>query len=385
MVDSTGPLVTGGTDFEALRAILKGSVILPTDGPYERGRRVWSFNPRTDVRPAAIARCAEASDVVKCIAFAREHSVEIAVRGGGHDILGASSCDGGLVIDLSSMKRVVADVPGRTVVVEPGVLSGELKAATADAGLAPVLGCNPSVGVTGLTIGGGIGWFLGTHGAACDNLLSATVATADGNVLRANAGENPDLYWALRGGGGNFGVVTELEFQLHPIDAVVGGVIAFRQSDIRPFLRFYRDFMRHAPDELAVELSIFADPDPVIWAMVCWNGDTKRGSDVLRPLRTFATPAADTIDAVAWSRFLARMPQRTFIQTTNTYWRGGTASALSDALIDQFARGSRVGAERLATRHRPLHARSNIERPGRRNGVPAKGGSIDALHQRELA
>jgi FAD/FMN-containing dehydrogenases len=234
------------------------------------------------------------------------------------------------------MKHVDVDPVRKTARVEPGVLSGELKAATIASGLAPVLGCNPSVGVAGLTLGGGIGWFSGTHGAACDNLVSATIATADGTVLRANAESNSDLYWAIRGGGGNFGVATELEFQLHRIDTVVGGVVAFRQSDIRPFLRFYRDFMRVAPDPLTVELSIFADPDPVIWAMVCWNGDSNTGIDALKPLRTFATPMADTIDIVPWARFLARMPPRTMMPTPNTYWRGGSSDSLSDATIDQF-------------------------------------------------
>ena len=330
-------LATHRTDFEALRASIRGSLILPSDAAYERARRVWSFNPRTDLRPAAIVRCAEANDVVKSVAFARAQALEIAVRGGGHDILGASTCEAGLVIDLSSMKHLDIDPIRQRANVEPGLVSGELKAATLASGLAPILGCNPSVGVAGLTLGGGIGWFLGTQGAACDNLMSASIATADGTLLHASADSNPDLYWAIRGGGGNFGIATQLELQLHAIDSVVGGVVAFRQNDIRPFLRFYREFMHGAPDPLTVELSIFADPDPVIWAMACWNGDANAGVEALRPLRTFATPIADTIEAVPWARFLARMPQRTMTPAPNTYWRGGTSAALSDATIDQFA------------------------------------------------
>ena len=333
-----GLLGSHRTDFEALRASIKGSLILPTDPPYERARRVWGFNPRTDARPAAIVRCAEANDVVKSVTFAREHSIELAIRGAGHDILGASTCEGGLVVDLSAMKHIDIDAAQRTARVQPGVVSGELKAASAQSGLAPVLGCHPGVGVGGLTLGGGIGWFLGTHGAACDNLVSATIATADGKLLRASAAENSDLYWAIRGGGGNFGVATEFEFQLQPVTAVVGGVVAFRQTDVRAFLRFYRDYMKTAPDPLTVELSIFADPDPTIWAMVCWNGSPDAGERALRPLRTLAQPIADTIEPVPWARFLARMPQRTMRQTPNTYWRGGTLAALSDAAIDQFAK-----------------------------------------------
>lgn len=325
------------SDFEALRASIKGTLILRADAGYDRARRVWSFNPHTDARPAAIVRCADANDVVKSVTFAREQSLELAVRGGGHDILGASTCEGGLVVDLSAMKRVDIDPSRRHAHVGPGVLSGELKAAAVPFDVAPVLGCNPSVGVGGLTLGGGIGWFLGTHGAACDNLVSAAIVTADGALLRASADSNADLYWAIRGGGGNFGVATELELQLHPVGNVVGGVVAFRPKDIRPFLRFYRSYMKAAPDALTVELSIFADPDPTIWAMVCWSGEPKSGLRVLEPLRRIESPVADTIEVAPWARFLAHMPQRTMLQTSNTYWRGGTLSELSDTAVDKFA------------------------------------------------
>ncbi|HXT17549.1 MAG TPA: FAD-binding oxidoreductase [Gemmatimonadaceae bacterium] len=325
-----------GSDFETLRASIRGTLLLPADAPYERARRTWSFNPRTDARPAAIVRCADADDVLKSVAFAREHSLELAVRGGGHDILGASTVNGGLIIDLSSMKAIEVDSRQRTARVQPGVVSGEFKAALPP-DLAPVLGCNPAVGVAGLTLGGGIGWFLGTHGAACDNLASATIATAGGELLHVSENEHPDLFWAIRGGGGNFGIVTQLEYRVHPITTVVGGVVAFRQSDIGAFLRFYRDYMKAAPDPLAVEVSIFSDPDPVIWAMVCWNGPPDAGLRALEPLRTFATPIADTIEEAPWTRFLARMPQRTMVRTSNTYWRGDTLSVLSDGAISAFA------------------------------------------------
>jgi FAD/FMN-containing dehydrogenase len=325
------------SDYEELRASIKGTLILPTDAPYERARRTWSFNPRTDLRPAAIVRCADANDARKSVAFAREHSLELAVRGGGHDILGASTCDGGLVVDLSTMKAIEIDPTHRSAHVQPGVTSGEFKAAV-PSGFAAVLGCNPSVGVGGLTLGGGIGWFLGTHGAVCDNLMSASIATADGKLLRVSGSEHPDLFWAIRGGGGNFGIVTELEYQLQPVATVVGGVVAFRQADVGPFLRFYRDYMKAAPDALAVELSIFADPDPVVWAIVCWNGEREAGLRALKPLRTFAQPTADTIDEVPWGRFLVKMPQRTMVRTNDTYWRGGTLSSLSDGAISAFAK-----------------------------------------------
>src|SRR5262249_9967680 len=196
----------------------------------------------------------EPNDVILGVSFAREKAMDVAVRSGGHDLLGASVCDS-IVIDLSLMKKTHLDQERKIVRVETGIRAGELNALTQSAGLAAVLGCNPGVGVAGLTLGGGLGWFLGKYGAACDNLIGAELVTADGKILRANADENDDLFWALRGGGGNFGIVTALELQLHTVGQVLAGVVAYR-TDIGRFLRFYRDFMKAAPDELAVELNI---------------------------------------------------------------------------------------------------------------------------------
>jgi len=339
------------------RNSFEGTIILPGDTNYDRARMVASFNPRTDKHPRLIARCLNSEDVVLALEFARSQSFEIAVRAGGHDLLGASVCEGGIAIDVSQMKSIVVDRERRTARVEAGVRSRDLNAATSPYALAAVLGCNPAVGVAGLTLGGGLGWFLGKFGAACDNLLAAQVISADGKILRASADDNGDLFWAIRGGGGNFGIVTTLEYKLHPIEKVLGGVIAFR-GDAGAFLRFYRDFMKAAPDELAIETSIIALDQPVILCTVCWSGELAEGERVLRPLRAFGPPVADEIRAVLYEHLTDRpAPEfgaRIFGPApavppapglTYDYWRGGSLKEVSDQAIGQI-----TAAVRTATR-----------------------------------
>lgn len=335
----------------------KGTIILPGDAAYDRARAVASFNPRTDKHPLLIARCLNADDVVRALEFAGKQSLEVAVRAGGHDLLGASVCEGGIVIDVSQMKSIVVDREHRTARVDAGVRSRDLNAATSPYGLAAALGCNPAVGIAGLTLGGGLGWFLGRFGAACDNLVSADVISAEGRKLRASADENTDLFWALRGGGGNFGIVTALEYQLHPVEYVLGGLIAF-SGDVAEFLRFYRDFMKASPDALAVEMSIIMLEKPVILCTVCWSGEPSEGERVLRPLREFGPPIADAIGQVSYARLTDR-PGAEFgakvfgppptaappAGVTYDYWKGGSLNGLSDQAVEQI-----VSAIQSATR-----------------------------------
>lgn len=344
------PLAKGQSDpFTQFRNAFKGTVISPADADYDRTRAVASFNPRTDKHPRLIARCMNSDDVLRAMEFARTQSLEIAVRAGGHDLLGASVCEGGIVIDVSQMKAITVDRERRTARVEAGARSRDVNAATGPYDLAAVLGCNPVVGAAGVTLGGGLGWFLGRFGAACDNLLGADVISADGKMFHAGADVNADLFWALRGGGGNFGIVTALEYQLHPVASVLGGVIAFR-GDIPPFLRFYRDFMKEAPDALAVEVSIIKLDQPVILCTACWSGEPSEGERVLRPLRTFGPPIADAIGQVSYTHLTDR-PSPEFGAkvfgppptgaapggVTYDYWKGGSLNALSDAAIEQIA------------------------------------------------
>lgn len=329
---------------EKFRAGLKGQLIVAGDPGYDRARAVASFNPTTDKHPQLIVRCANREDVARAVSFAREQSIEVAVRGGGHDVLGASVCEGGMVIDLSPMKDIHIDPTNRTAQVQAGVRSGELNGATQQHGLAAALGCHQGVGVAGLTLGGGLGWFLGKFGAACDHLLGADVVTADGKILRASANETPDLFWAIRGGGGNFGIVTSLDYQLHPVDTVFGGIIAFR-GDIAKFLQFYRDFMKSAPGELAAELSMFVQEQPTIFARVCWSGSIADGERVLRPLRSFGPPVAEAIEVVPYAhltdppklRLGSAPPASAETGPICDYWRGGSIRELNDAAANQIA------------------------------------------------
>lgn len=318
---------------QAFGSSLKGALLLPSDPQFERARRVASFNPATDKRPALIVQCADAGDVRRAIDFARSSSLEIAVKSGGHDVLGKSTTQGGLLIDLSRLTLIDVDPRSSAARAFAGVRNGSLAAAASAHDLAPVLGCNPAVGIAGLTLGGGLGWFLGTKGAACDNLLSARVVTADARIVTASADENSDLFWAIRGGGGNFGIVTEFEYRLHPVRSVVAGAIGFR-SELAGFLKFYRDFMSAAPDELAVELNIAGGDKPLVIAIACWSGEIEEGKRRLRPLEAFAKPEFGAIDEVSYGRFAGPRDERL---PPYLDWRGLSFDGLDDDVIPALA------------------------------------------------
>jgi len=342
--EARAALGSAGT-LAGLRSRLKGRLILPGDDGYAAARRGASFSPAEDRHPAAIVQCADESDVARAIDAARTASLAIAVKSGGHDVLGECTADGGLVIDLGAMTRVDIDAAQQTATVQAGVRSGAFTAAAKPFGLAPVLGCNPGVGVAGLTLGGGLGWFLGTHGAACDNLIGADLVTADGRRLAVSARENPDLFWAIRGGGGNFGVATSLRCRLQPVTTVLAGVVGFR-GDPGAFLRFYRDFMARAPDALAVELSISAGATPAILAICCWSGDLDEGQRVLAPLRAFDKPTVERIGPVAYGDFAGRAGGGA--ATGNLFWRGGSLDRLSDEAIGRLAEIAQAGPRNLS-------------------------------------
>ncbi|MCH7999500.1 MAG: FAD-binding oxidoreductase, partial [Chloroflexi bacterium] len=223
-----GEQVVQNTDVEQFTAKFGGEVLRPDDTGYDEARTVW--NGMVDKHPGLIARCTGTQDVVACVNFARDHEVMVSVRGGGHNYAGKAVCDGGLMIDLSPMKGVQVDSEGRTVRAQAGLRLGELDRETARFGLATTLGVNTDTGIAGLTLGGGNGWLAGKHGLACDNLLAAEVVTADGAVREVNAEQDNDLFWALRGAGANFGVVTSFEYALHPVDTVLGGLLVFPLS-----------------------------------------------------------------------------------------------------------------------------------------------------------
>jgi FAD/FMN-containing dehydrogenase len=287
----------------SLEKRLRGEVVRPGDDAYDQARRVW--NAVVDRRPALIVRPREVADVIEAIDFARTNDVPLAVRGGGHSPAGYGTVDGGLVVDLSNMKRLDVDPERRVAQAEPGLSWGEYNARTHERGLATPGGDVTAVGTAGLTLGGGMGWLMRKHGMAIDNVLEIDVVTADGRLRTASETEHPDLFWALRGGGGNFGIATGFRYRLHPVKTVVGGAIVHHAT--RGVLRAYAEASAEAPDDLTTITTLlkapplpFIPPDahgtPVHVIMPCYTGDLDAGQRALTPLRTLAghTPIADT-------------------------------------------------------------------------------------------
>jgi FAD/FMN-containing dehydrogenase len=281
---------------------LRGELLRPGGSTYEAARQVW--NGMVDKRPALIVRCAGVDDIVNAVRFSRERDLLVSVRGGGHNIAGKAVCDGGLMIDLSAMRSVEVDPIKRTARVEGGALLGDLDHEAQVHGLATTAGVVTHTGVGGLTLGGGVGRLARRYGLACDNLLAAEVVTAAGDVLQASTTESEDLFWGLRGGGGNFGVVAAFEFELHPVGPLVlAGLIVHRFEDARAALGFYHEYARTAPDELSADAAFLTGPDgdKLFANSVCYIGPIEQGERVLEPLRRFGRPLADTIGRVAYN------------------------------------------------------------------------------------
>ena len=325
--------IASGTGFASLSGALHGEVILPGDAAYETARRIW--NGAIDRRPALIVRCVDAHDVRRAVEFGRISHLDIAVRGGGHNFPGFSTCDDGLVIDLSPMKAVSVNAPERWARAEPGLTLGELVQATQAYGLGTNTGTASDTGIAGLTLGGGVGWLMGRYGLTCDNVRSFDVVTADGRLVRANATENPDLYWGLRGGGGNFGIVTAFEYQLHPLGTILGGLIVHPLSRARAVLSFYRDLTRELPDELTAACAVLTGPDgdPVIGFVACYCGDLSEGERVMAPLRKFGPPLVDRIQPMPYAVLFALLDPSVPAGRCY-YFKGSGIEALSDGAID---------------------------------------------------
>ena len=324
----------------AFKTTLRGALLRPGDDGYEAARTLW--NAMIDKRPALIVRCVGVADVIQAVNFARTHDLLVAVRGGGHNVAGNAVCDGGLMIDLSPMKSVHVDPVRRTARAEPGATWRDFDHETQAFGLATTGGVIPTTGVAGLTLGGGIGWLMGSYGLSCDNLLSVDVVTADGRLLQASATENPDLFWGVRGGGGNFGVVTSFEYQLHAVGQVLGGMVIHPVERARDVLKFYREFTRTAPDALTSMAVCLTSPEgaPVVALLVCYNGPLAEGEKVLQPLRAFGPPVADHIGPMAYTA-LQNMLEAGFPAGLQNYWKSNFLQDLSDdaiaVMVDGFA------------------------------------------------
>jgi FAD/FMN-containing dehydrogenase len=327
------------TAIDGLRTGIRGELILSGGDGYETARRVWNGN--IDRRPALIVRCTGAADVQCAVDFARTHELLLSVRGGGHSAPGYGTNDGGMVIDMSLMKGIRVDPGSRTARAQGGVLWREFDHETQAFGLATTGGTVSDTGIGGLTLGGGLGWLMGQHGLSIDNLISADVVTADGQFRTASPTENPDLFWALRGGGGNFGAVTSLEYRLHPVTESLSGLVIYPLDQAREVLRFYRDFCATLPDEAEAFAGLLThDGAPVVAMILGYNGPMEAGERVLAPARQFGKPIADSVGPMPYSVRQTLIDDPLAKHGLHRYWRSAFTEQLSDALIDRMVQGA---------------------------------------------
>jgi len=364
-----------------LKSKIKGEIVLPSDSRYDEVRKIW--NAMIERRPALIVRCAEANDVEPAISFGREHGLEISIRGAGHNIAGNALCDHGLVIDFSTMRNVRVDAEKGRAYVEPGATLAEFDEAAQSHGLATPVGINSTTGIAGLTLGGGFGWLTRKYGMTIDNLVSVEVVTADGKRLRASENENPDLFWAIRGGGGNFAVVTQFEFKLHRVGPeITAGLIVFPFDQAKQVLTRYREFVESAPEELNVwAIMRKAPPLPflpgdvhgkeVVVLTIFYIGHASQGEKLIEPLLGFGTPHGKHIGVQLYTQW-----QKAFdpllMPGARNYWKSHNFTELSDGALNsmiEFAgklpspqceifigliagAANRVPADAMAYRHR---------------------------------
>jgi FAD/FMN-containing dehydrogenase len=343
MVSVEGEIALDSSALARLEATFGGQLVRPADPSYAEHRRVW--NGSIDRFPALIARCGGVADVLAAVRFARDTGLQVAVRGGGHSFPGLSVCDGGVVIDLSPMRGIRVDPEARMARCQAGVLLGELDRETQAFGLAVPSGIVTHTGVAGLTLGGGIGWIMRKHGLTVDQLVSVDLVTADGEFVKASASENADLFWGVRGGGGNFGIVTEFEFRLNPVGpTVVAGPVFWAMEDSPQVLRFYRDWIADAPDELmTLVVHRKAPPLPfvpaelhgklVVAVVCCYAGPVEEGERVVAPLKQFGSPVLDVCVPKPYLAHQA-MFDPTFPHGRWYYFRACDVAELSDAVID---------------------------------------------------
>jgi FAD/FMN-containing dehydrogenase len=324
----------------------RGNVIVPDHHDYDDARALW--NGTVDRRPRLIARCSGTADVAAAVRFARARDLEIAVRGGGHNVAGTAVCDGGIVIDLSAMRAVSVDPVERTALVQGGALWGDVDRETQAHGLATTGGIVSHTGVGGLSLGGGIGWLMRKHGLTIDNLVQAEMVTAEGDIVRASADDRPDLFWALRGGGGNFGVVGSFRFALHPVGpTVMAGPVFWAAQDTADVLRFYREFVADAPDELGNVVRLGTIPPwpavnedlhfrPAVAVASCYAGAVEDGERAVRALRQFGTPLVDLVGPTLYVDH-QRSIDDTVPHGWRYYWKATNLTGLSDEVIDIVA------------------------------------------------
>jgi FAD/FMN-containing dehydrogenase len=333
------------TELQQLK--IRGSILHSGDAEYDNARKVW--NGMIDKKPALIAQCTDSNDIAECVKFARENNLIVSVKGGGHNVAGNAVSDGGLMIDLSKMKSIKVNAAGKTATVEPGVILREFDAATTELGLATTGGTVSDTGLAGLTLGGGLGYLMGRFGITADNLLSAEMVLANGEQVKVDKDNYPDLFWAIRGGGGNFGIVSKFEYRLHTFGPnVVTGMIFYPMDKAKEVFQFYRDWIRNAPDEMMSYSGFIVTPDgmPVTFILPAWTGDVKDAQKHLAPLRSFGSPVADMITEMPYTQ-LQSILDAAAPAGIRRYWKSGYFTDLSDELLDIVLRN-------VATRPSPL-------------------------------
>jgi FAD/FMN-containing dehydrogenase len=327
---------------EALRGQVGGRVFVSGEPGYDASRRVW--NGMINKRPALIVRAGSVADIQRAVTFAREHELSVSIKGGGHNVAGHAVSEGGLMLDLAALRGVSVDPTARTARVQGGAIWSDVDRETATLGLATTGGVISHTGVGGLTLGGGVGWLVGKHGMTIDNLRAVDLVTADGAFVSANADEHPDLFWAVRGGGGNFGVATSFEFALHPQGDVLAGAVAYPVAQARDVLAFYRDYTATSPEELTVYCAIYRDHETgerIVVLVPFWPGDLDEGERVLAPLRGFGTPLFDKV---------GRLPYAVWQQAQDVkwphgrryYWKGNLLRDLANEVLEAMVE---LGAE----------------------------------------
>jgi FAD/FMN-containing dehydrogenase len=321
-----------------LRANIRGDLLTPAEPAYDEARKLW--NGMIDKRPAAIVRCTGNADVINTVKFARSNDLAVSVRAGGHNVAGKALRDGALAIDLSSMKGLRVDPRAKTARAQAGVTWGQFDRETVAFNLASTGGTISTVGIAGLTLGGGIGWLMGKYGLACDNLVSVDIVTADGRFLTTSESENADLFWAVRGGGGNFGIVTSFEYGLHDLEPITAGVAIYPFAMSKDVLRFYREFTSSAPDSVMTMAGIMNDTaetaspgDRVAWIGVCHSGPEGEGEGLVRPIKEFGPPIVDMIGPMPYTT-LQTIFDGAYPSGNRNYWRSNFLTELSDEAID---------------------------------------------------
>ena len=335
---------------EGLKNKVKGQIVLPDDQNYNEARQIW--NAMIDRRPAVIVQCAEADDVLHALSYARKDGLEISIRGAGHNIAGSALCDNGVLIDFSNMKAVRVDAQKRRAYVEPGATLGDFDEAVQAHGLATPVGINSTTGIAGLTLGGGFGWLTRKYGMTIDNLVSAEMVTADGRKIHVSENENEDLFWAIRGGGGNFGVVTQFEFKLYPVGPeILAGLLVFPIDQAKPVLEKYREFVKTAPEELNIWVVLRkAPPLPflpedvhgkeVVVLAIFYAGDIAEGEKLIDPLRSFGDAYGEHIGAMPYSQWQQAFDPLLTPGARN-YWKSHNFTELKNDALDsiiEFAR-----------------------------------------------